>query len=237
MLSDRIINRKAKISVVGLGYVGLPLVNAITKSGFKVFGVDLSPEKIKTLQDHKSYIPAVSDKEIKCIIENEQFVPGHDFNVISESDIIIICVPTPLSKNGEPDLSFIEDATNSIAQHLRKDSLVVLESTTYPGTTKELINPILKRSKLIFGEEYFLAYSPEREDPGNKEYSTSSIPKVVGGVCEKSTELSLLFYSLVVSMVYPVSSSEIAEAVKLYENTYRLINISWVNEMKIVFCS
>jgi len=227
--------RKAVVGVIGGGYVGLPLARTAANAGFRVLVFDIDREKVELLRHGKSYIVSVTSEEIAGLMRQKLFGATSDFDVLREVDVILICVPTPLGLHREPDLSAVRSTANEIAQRLRKGHLVVLESTTYPGTTEELLLPILEESGLKCGRDFFLAYSPEREDPGNRVYSTRSIPKVVSGIDEKSARLAQLFYSRIVKKVVPASSARLAEAVKITENVYRAVNIALVNELKMLF--
>ncbi len=222
-------SRKAVVGVIGLGYVGLPLVRLFASKGFRVLGFDVDAAKVETLSRGGSYIKSVPAATVRKI--RRRFEPTTDFARLREADAIIICVPTPLLADGRPDLSFIRVTARTIGQHLRKGQLVVLESTTYPGTTRELMKPELDKA----GVEYHLAFSPEREDPGNKKYTNEDIPKVVGGIDEKSRQLAAALYGSAVRRVVEVSSCEVAEAAKLLENIYRCVNIALVNELKMCF--
>jgi UDP-N-acetyl-D-glucosamine dehydrogenase len=224
-----------RIGIIGLGYVGLPLVREFCEAGLRVTGFDIDAEKVKLLGMGTCYIQSVTSAEVRGMLQNGLFSPTADFQRLRDVDAIIICVPTPLTKNRDPDLTYVEETAKTISRHLRRDQLVVLESTTYPGTTEEVLRPILESSGLLCGRDFFLAYSPEREDPGNREYRTRSIPKVVGGVDEKSTDLARRLYEKVVVRVIPVSSTGVAEACKILENIYRAVNIALVNELKILF--
>lgn len=228
-------SRKTLVGVVGLGYVGLPLVRVFSDSGFTCLGFDLDEEKVDSLNRGKSYISHVRDSEIKTWVERVGFSATSDMSRLSEADAILICVPTPLGESREPDLSFVLQTTQAIAACLRSGQLVVLESTTYPGTTRDLMLPILKSSGLTCGQDFFLAYSPEREDPGNASFGAKNTPKVVGGLDSVSLDTALALYREVISSLVPVSSVEIAEACKILENTYRGVNIAMVNELKLVF--
>jgi len=228
--------KTAKVGVIGLGYVGLPLANLFHEKGFTVFGFDIDQRKVDALQSHKSYIGHIPHERVAELMGDGRFVPTTDFSKIREVDTVSICVPTPLDDYREPDLSYIESTGHSIAPHIREGQLVVLESTTYPGTTREVLQPILEAgSGLRAGENFFLAYSPEREDPGNASFSTSTIPKVVGGLDAESLSVVVTLYEQAAAKVIPVSSMEVAEACKILENTYRAVNIALVNEMKILF--
>jgi len=228
--------RTACVGVIGLGYVGLPLASIYHDRGFRVLGFDIDPRKVETLNAGKSYIGHIPDQRVEDLVADGRFESTADFSRISEVNAVSICVPTPLTENREPDLSYIEATGRSIAPHIRKGQLIVLESTTYPGTTREVLLPILEQgSGLTAGQDFFLAYSPEREDPGNAQHSTSTIPKVVGGLDSDSTLVAQALYGQVASRVVPVSSLEVAEACKILENTYRAVNIALVNEMKVLF--
>jgi len=219
--------------VIGLGYVGLPLAMEIAGAGFHVIGIDLDGDKIATLKQRKSYILDVPEKTITRAMESGSFTPTSDFTVLADADTVSICVPTPLSKSRDPDISFILAATAEIRKHLRPGQLIVLESTTYPGTTNELILPELESAGLRVGEDFFLAFSPERIDPGNASFNTHNTPKIVGGITDRCTEMARLFYSQFIERVIPVSSTKCAEMVKLLENTFRSVNIGMVNEMAL----
>ena len=220
--------------MIGLGYVGLPLAMEIAGAGFHVIGIDLDGDKIATLKQRKSYILDVPEKTITWAMESGSFTPTSDFTVLADADAVSICVPTPLSKSRDPDISFILAATAEIRKHLRPGQLIVLESTTYPGTTNELILPELESAGLRVGEDFFLAFSPERIDPGNASFNTRNTPKIVGGITDRCTEMARLFYSQFIERVIPVSSTKCAEMVKLLENTFRSVNIGMVNEMALM---
>ncbi|QDU55687.1 UDP-N-acetyl-D-glucosamine 6-dehydrogenase [Aeoliella mucimassa] len=234
-LAKKIENQSALVGIVGLGYVGLPLAHAFIEAGYRVMGFDLDTYKIKQLRDGKCYIGHLSSEWINECVQSEKFTPTDNMDQLCEPDAILICVPTPLSESRDPDLSYVESTTREIASRLRSQQLVVLESTTYPGTTRDVMLPILEQSGLKAGEDFFLAYSPEREDPGNPDFSASRIPKVVGGYDPASLEFAVKLYGHAVSEVVPVSSCEIAEACKIVENTYRAVNIAMVNELKRIF--
>lgn len=234
-LRQRLENFKARIGVLGLGYVGLPLVTAVARGGYQVFGFDVDTRKITELKEGRSYIRQIPDEALAPLVENGIFLPTSDLHRIRDVDAILICVPTPLTRNREPDLSYIVATTEAIAPHLRPGQLIVLESTTYPGTTREVMRPILERTGLRSGIDFFLAYSPEREDPGNANFTTSQIPKVVGGDGEIALELACALYSRVVARTVPVSTVETAEAVKLTENIFRAVNIALMNELKLLY--
>jgi UDP-N-acetyl-D-glucosamine dehydrogenase len=234
-LADRFLKRQARIGIVGLGYVGLPLCMAIAESGSKVIGFDIDAKKIDRLSAGESYIRHVAASKIARFIEENSFLPTADFSLLKEADAILICVPTPLTRHFEPDLSFVISTARSIATHLRADQLVVLESTTYPTTTRDVVRPILEASGLVADRDFFLAFSPEREDPGNPQFSTQRIAKVVGGLGEASLQLARALYGSFVVKTVAVSSAETAEAVKLTENIFRAVNIALVNELKIIY--
>jgi UDP-N-acetyl-D-glucosamine dehydrogenase len=227
--------RTAKIGVIGLGYVGLPLLRTAAERGFSALGFDIDPAKVEQLNAGRSYLRHISADSIAAVRETGRFAATDDFSRLAEVDAIILCVPTPLTKQREPDLSFIVSTTESIAPHLRPGHLVVLESTTYPGTTREVMQPILERSGMRSGRDFFLAYSPEREDPGNADFATGDIPKVVGGDGPDALRLAQALYDGIVARTVPVASLEAAEAVKLTENIFRSVNIALVNELKVVF--
>jgi UDP-N-acetyl-D-glucosamine dehydrogenase len=233
-LRARIAAKSATVGIIGLGYVGLPLARAFTHSGFSVLGFDIDPGKVEKLQRGESYIGHIPPETIQHMLEH-RFEATDRFERLDEPDAIIICVPTPLTEAREPDLTYIINSTRAIAARLRPGQLVVLESTTYPGTTRDVVKPIMEEGGLRAGIDFFLAFSPEREDPGNPAYSAPTIPKVVGGINPLSLELASALYGKVVVRVVEVSSPEVAEACKILENTYRAINIALVNELKIVF--
>jgi UDP-N-acetyl-D-glucosamine dehydrogenase len=228
-------DRTATVAVIGLGYVGLPLVLALIRARFKVIGLDIDEKKIQALRDGKVYIDHLPAQPLADAIESGRFHPTTNFADLHEADAILICVPTPLTSHREPDLSFVESTANSILPNLRRGQLVVLESTSYPGTTRDVLKPILERSRLLSGRDFFIAFSPEREDPGNLEFSTTDIPKVVGGDGKDALELAEALYGSFVSKIVPVSSLEAAEAVKITENVFRSVNIALVNELKILY--
>ena len=235
MLAAKIESRTARVCIVGLGYVGLPLAQTFVRVGYSVLGFDIDAEKVKKLMLGQSYIGHIPPEHIQDLVKTGRFEATCEAARFGEADAIVICVPTPLTDAREPDLSFIVKTGEAIRKHLRSGQLVVLESTTYPGTTDELLQPILEQSGLAVGRDFFLAFSPEREDPGNPNFSTSTIPKVVGGIDEMSGRLAASLYAPVVSAVVPVSNARVAEACKILENTYRAVNIALVNELKVVF--
>ena len=234
-LAEKIELGTATIGVIGLGYVGLPLIDAFRRKNFSAIGFDIDAKKIDALNAGKSYIKHIPDQTIKSWYEDDKFEPTTDFDRLSEPDVIFICVPTPLTDSRDPDLSYVESTGHEISKRLRTGQLISLESTTYPGTTRDVLLPILEKSGLKCGEEFFLAFSPEREDPGNEIYNASTIPKVVGGIDEQSSKLANAIYSHAVSQTVPVGSCEVAEACKILENTYRSVNIAMVNELKVLF--
>ncbi len=234
-LQQAIENKSALIGVVGLGYVGLPLIQAFVRSGLTAIGFDVDRRKVEKLLAGESYIKHIEPDWITDQIQSNKFVPTSDMSRMSEPDAILICVPTPLTESRDPDLSYIESTVNQIAQTLRPNQLIVLESTTYPGTTRDVVLPILEKSGLKAGKDFYLAFSPEREDPGNPVYSAAKIPKVVGGIDETSCQLANALYSHAVVETIPVSNCEIAEACKILENVYRSVNIAMVNELKMLF--
>ena len=234
-LQTKIKDRSAAVGIIGLGYVGLPLAIQFVKAGFKTYGFDVDSEKIKYLEAGKSYIKHIPMEDVKMLGSNGGFHPTTDFSLLRKIDCIIICVPTPLSHHREPDLSYVLNTTETIAKHLRKGQLVVLESTTYPGTTDEDMRRVLEATGKKAGKDFFLAFSPEREDPNNKNYSTNTIPKIVGGYTPECLNAANALYSAVVQKTVPVSSTRVAEAAKLLENIYRAVNIALVNELKILF--
>ncbi len=234
ILATRIANRTAVVAVIGLGYVGLPLARAFCLAGFPTLGFDVDPAKINDLAAGRSYLKHFGPNFVTEIIATKRFSATTDFRRLADADAIIICVPTPLGTHLEPDLSYIEKTTDAIAATLRPGQLVVLESTTYPCTTREICLPRLAARGLTCGSDFFLAFSPEREDPGRKDHNTQSIPKLVGGIDPPSGVLASALYACAVQKVVSVSSAEIAEAAKILENTYRAVNIALVNEMKRV---
>ncbi|MCX7720170.1 MAG: nucleotide sugar dehydrogenase [Dictyoglomus thermophilum] len=223
-----------KISVVGLGYVGLPLALEFAKAGLIVYGIEQNPKKVEMVNKGISYIDDVKSEELSEVVNKGVLKAFVDFESVKDSDAVIICVPTPLGAHKEPDISYIVNVTNEISKFLKKGQLIVLESTTYPGTTEEVVLPILEKSGLKGGEDFYLAFSPERVDPGNKKFTTKDIPKVVGGINEVSTEKAAELYSLIVPQVHKVSSPKVAEMEKLLENIFRLVNISFINELAIL---
>jgi UDP-N-acetyl-D-glucosamine dehydrogenase len=233
-LQERISNKQARIGVIGLGYVGLPLAIEFVKAGFNVTGIDNNQEKVNSLNDGKNYIKDVDDNELKKMINNGNFLATADFGKLSDLDCVIICVPTPLNKLKDPDISHVLEVLNFLKTHIHKNMLISLESTTYPGTTRELLLPELESSGLIVGDDFYLCYSPERIDPGNPTYKINNTPKVIGGVTINCTEIASLFYGQIIDQPIEVSSPEAAELSKILENTYRSINIGLANEVAIM---
>lgn len=230
-----ILNKQAKIGVIGLGYVGLPLIHAFVRAGFSTLGFDVDERKVDSLRAGKSYIKHLDSKLIQEWQAKKQFEPTSDMTRLKEADALLICVPTPLSESRDPDLSYVEGTARQIRDAIRPGQLIVLESTTYPTTTRDVMLPILEESGLKAGRDFYLAFSPEREDPGNPDYSAAGIPKVVGGFDETSKQLAVSLYGQAIVKVIPVSSMEVAEACKILENTYRAVNIALVNELKVLF--
>jgi UDP-N-acetyl-D-glucosamine dehydrogenase len=233
-LHNRVQSKQATVGIIGLGYVGLPLARAFARAGYRVLGFDIDTAKVLKLNAGKSYIKQIPDSTIAEMRAN-RFEATEKFDRLSEPDCILICVPTPLTEAREPDLSFVISSAEAIAKTLRKGQLIVLESTTYPSTTRGDVLPVLEKSGLKACEDFFLAFSPEREDPGNPTHSVSHIPKVVGGLCERSGDVSCKLYESIVPTVVRVSTPEVAEACKILENTYRAVNIALVNEMKVLY--
>jgi UDP-N-acetyl-D-glucosamine dehydrogenase len=234
-LAKKIKDKQAHIGVIGLGYVGLPLVKLFLHQGFKVTGFDIDPKKTALLNRGRTYIRHISAKELKTFLVEKMFRATTDFSRLRYVDVIIICVPTPLDLHKNPDLSYVLKTTETIARYLRKGHLIILESTTYPGTTEEDVLPILGRGGLLAGRDFFLAFSPERENPGDRINTTEKIPKVIGGLTPRCQRLANSLYGQVVARTVPVSSPRVAEAVKLLENIFRSVNIALVNELKIIF--
>ncbi len=230
-LKEKIETRQAKIGIIGLGYVGLPILVAFAKKSFSVLGFDVDQHKIDRIKQGDSYIKHISLDNLN----NELIDVTNDMSRLREADVIIICVPTPLKIHREPDLTYVIDTADAILHSLRIGQLVVLESTTYPGTTEEVMLPILSKSGLIVGQEFSLAYSPEREDPANEEYSLVNVPKVVGGITPICLQLAQTLYNQIIVKTVPVSSTQTAEATKILENIYRAVNIALVNELKMLF--
>jgi UDP-N-acetyl-D-glucosamine dehydrogenase len=233
-LIERIKSKESLIGIIGLGYVGLPLVIRFGEENFRVIGFDIDEEKIKKLKQGQSYIKHIPDARIKKLVASRRFDPTSDYSRLKEADCVIICVPTPLTINKEPDLSYIQNTTDEIAKYMRKGQLISLESTTYPGTTREILLPKFEKNHLRAGKDYFLVFSPEREDPGNPKFNTKNIPKIVGGITPACAEVGKALYSQIISEVIAVSSPEVAEFTKILENVFRSVNIALVNELKIL---
>jgi len=233
-LNEKIKNKSAKVGVIGLGYVGLPLAIEFAKSGFDVIGIDIDVSKINLINDGKNYIKDIDNNTFKEVIESKKFCATSDYSTVIELDSISICVPTPLNKQKDPDITFIVSVMDKIKKYLHEDMAIILESTTYPGSTRELILPYIINNGFEIGENFFLCFSPERIDPGNKTYNTSNTPKVIGGITNNCAKIGLSLYQTIVDKVVKVSSTETAEMVKLLENTFRAINIGLANEVAIM---
>jgi UDP-N-acetyl-D-glucosamine dehydrogenase len=231
-LADRFTGRTARVAVIGLGYAGLPMALALARAGFATIGIDTDPEKVARLAAGETGMRHVAPRELGAALLSHRFEATGEWPRLAEADAILICVPTPLGPDRQPDLSAVEAAARSVAWHLHPGQLVILESTTWPGTTREVVQPILEAGGLRCGEDFFLAYSPEREDPGNARFRTAGIPRVVGGADANALHLALTLYGAVVQRTVPVASIETAEAVKLTENVFRSVNIALVNELK-----
>ncbi len=234
-LREYIQEKQATVGIVGLGYVGLPLIHAFVSAGFRCLGFDVDQNKVDQLNRGQSYIGHIPSTWLESWLANHQFSATSTPEDLANADAILMCVPTPLTEAREPDLSYVISSTQTISQILRPGQLIILESTTYPGTTRDVILPELEKTGLEVGKDFFLAYSPEREDPGNPDFSASGIPKVVGGYDPASCDLAALLYEPAVKQIIPVSSCEIAEACKILENTYRAVNIALVNELKVMY--
>ena len=235
VFEQKIENKKIVVGILGLGYVGLPLAREFVSAGIKIIGFDVDEPKIKTLNSGKSILKTIPNQVVKKMVNSGKFSATADMSKIKNADAVLICVPTPLTENREPDMKYVEGSCRTIAKYLRKGHLISLESTTYPGTTRELMMPILEEGGLKAGKDFYLCYSPEREDPGNKNFSTKTIPKVVGGLTPNCAHLAKKLYELAIDTLVPVSSLEAAESAKILENVYRCINIAMVNELKMVF--
>ena len=233
-LIEKIRAREACVSVIGLGYVGLPLAVEFAKAGLRTIAFDVDTEKVEKIRRGESYIGDVPDEEVQAVTATGHLTATSDFSELARVDTIDICVPTPLRKTGDPDLSYVVSAVDEIARHLHPGQLVILESTTYPGTVEEVVRPKLESGGLKAGTDFYLAFSPERVDPGNEQWKTRNIPKVVGGVDDASTEVAALLYEQIVDSVVPVSSTTVAEMVKLLENTFRAVNIGLANELALM---
>ena len=233
ILAERLDAKSARVVIVGLGYVGLPLAAALAQVGFDVHGVDVSLEKVNLINDGRSYIADVPDSEIKTLVDAGRLSAWTTFGSVADADAIVICVPTPLRKTKDPDISYIDAAVEGILPFLRAGQVLVLESTTYPGTTQEVLQPRIESRGFTIGVDFFLAFSPERVDPGNARFTTINIPKVVGGVTPRCTEMAAALYGKMVSSVHKVSSPRVAETAKLLENTFRSVNIGLANELAL----
>jgi UDP-N-acetyl-D-glucosamine dehydrogenase len=233
-LEKKILSKKARIGIIGLGYVGLPLAVTFAKAGFSIYGIDIDRKRILKLKKKQSYILDVPSSDIKEAAASGKLAATADFSQIKKLDAVIICVPTPLYKTKEPDVSYIVSAVENIKKYMKRGQIVVLESTTYPGTTEEVMLPILEKDGLKEGRDFYLAFSPERIDPGNKKYDTKNTPKIIGGISKASTGIAKLLYEQAIDTVIPVSSAKVAEMVKLLENTFRIVNIGLVNEIMLM---
>jgi len=234
VLGEKIRSRHARVGIVGMGYVGLPLAVEFAKAGFRVTGIDVNAEKAERVNAGDSYVGDISSDVLAGLVKDGKLRATTDFDVVGELDTVNICVPTPLRKTRDPDMSYIMSSCQEIAKNFHAGMLIILESTTYPGTTDELLLPMFEKTGLRVGQDFFLCFSPERVDPGNPKYQTANIPKVVGGTTPACTEMGALFYSQALATVVPVSSTQVAEMVKLLENTYRMINIGLVNEIAMM---
>ncbi len=232
---QKVENKKVVVGVLGLGYVGLPLAREFASAGLKVVGFDVDDKKVNILNSGRSIIKHVPHSQVKRMVKEGLFTATTNMSRLRTVDAVLVCVPTPLTENREPDMQYVIGSTETIAKYLRRGQLIVLESTTYPGTTSELMAPILERTGLKAGKDFHLAYSPEREDPGNKNFTTATIPKVVGGLTKMCSEMACELYGAAIVRTIPVSSLEAAEAAKILENVYRCVNIAMVNELKVVF--
>ena len=233
-LAKKIKDKVAKICIIGLGYVGLPLAVEFAKEGFFVYGIDCDIDKIDSLKKSKSYIQDIYGSDLKDLLKRKRFHFSNSYSSLNNADAVIICVPTPLRKTKEPDISHILDVANKIKEHIRKGQLIILESTTYPGTTQELLSELFSKDRLKVGRDFFLAFSPERIDPGNKTYNTANITKVVGGITKDCTLLAKFLYEQIVDSVFSVSCAKVAEMSKLLENTFRAVNIGLINEIALM---
>jgi len=234
ILERKIKSKSAKIAVVGLGYVGLPLAVNFAKAGYQVFGLDMDVDRVAKINRKISYIKDIPTPEVAKVVKNGKLSASTKFDVLKEIDVIIVCVPTPLKRKYTPDIKYILSAVRTIRKYLKKNTLIVLESTTYPGTTEELIKPELEKGKMKLGKDFFLSFSPERIDPGNKKYDVTTIPKVVGALTPRGGALTKLLYEKVIKKIHLVSSAKAAEMTKLLENSFRIINIGWINEVAMM---
>ena len=233
-LVDKIKDRTATIAIIGLGYVGLPLAAEMAKAGFRVYGIDIDGDRVDTINGGRSYIDDVSDADLAGLVARGALVATEDPGVVKDVDAVVICVPTPLTRAKQPDLSYVMTAVTQLVPHLHRGQLIILESTTYPGTTQEVVKPILERSGLVAGRDFHLAFSPERLDPGNRNRGIRTVPKIVGGLTSGCTETAYLLYQQVTPRVVSVSSATVAEMVKVYENVFRNVNIALVNELTLL---
>ena len=233
-LKQKIVNHKARIAVIGLGYVGLPLAVHFAKAGYKVFGLDKDADRVKRVNQRKSYISDVPTAQLSWLVKAGRLEASSTFDILKTIDVIIICVPTPLKRKYTPDISFLLAAAKTIGKFFKKGTLVILESTTYPGTTEDLIFPALNKKGFVLDKDFFVSFSPERIDPGNKKFGIHKIPKVVGGLTAKSAELTRCLYQTIMERVVLVSSAKAAEMTKILENSFRIVNIGWINEMAVI---
>jgi UDP-N-acetyl-D-glucosamine dehydrogenase len=233
-LHDRIDSKSARVAIIGQGYVGLPLALELARSGFKVAGIDTDHDRVASLNQGKSHIPDAPSELLTEMIQASRFLAKSGMETLSEQDVIVICVPTPLRKSKDPDISYVVAAADEVARHLHRGQLIILESTTYPGTTEELLLPMFQKTGLKVGEDFYLAFSPERIDPGNANFKVKDIPKLVGGVTPECARLAAVFYHQIVAHVSQVSSPIVAEVAKLYENTFRGVNIALANELALM---
>jgi len=227
--------KEYQISIIGLGYVGLPLAISFAEAGLMVYGIEVNQGRLDLLSDAKSYLEEISSERLKNVIDGKKtLIISNDYKLLEKADAVIICVPTPLNKTKEPDLSYIVDVSNEILKYIHKDQLIILESTVYPGATEEIVLPILEKSNLKIGKDFFLAFSPERVDPGRSDWQLHNTPKVIGGVTQSCVDHTIELYKMIVERVIPVSSIRVAEMVKLLENTFRAVNIGLVNEIALI---
>lgn len=233
-LKEKIKNKKAVVGILGLGYTGLPLALALADAGFLVYGIDIDQNRVNLLKKGKSYIDDVPNESVRFLINKKQFIPVANYDIFKNLDIICICLPTPLDQHKQPDMSYIQTALDEIKKRLRRGQLIILESTTYPGTTEELLLPQLTASGLKVGQDFFLAFAPERIDPGNKQYSLRQTPQVVSGITKTCGQLTQLFYQQIIDRIVLVSSPRVAEMTKLLENIFRIVNISMINELTLL---
>jgi UDP-N-acetyl-D-glucosamine dehydrogenase len=235
ILKEKIIKNEAKMALIGMGYVGLPLAVVFAEAGFQVTGIDLDEKKTTMINQGISYIPDIESARLKKLTEQGSLKAVNDFSVLQDIDLVSICVPTPLRKTGDPDLSFIISVTEKIAPYIHKNMAIVFESSTYPGTTREMVLPrLVEKNHFVVGEDFFLIFSPERIDPGRKDWTTKNTPKIIGGMTDRCTEIAALWYKKALDTIIPVSSPEVAEMAKLLENTFRMINIGLVNELALM---